>query len=69
MRSLSAVSSSAQSICSSSAGSIPSRRPMKRIRTPCSCSSGVSSTMRWANIAISAMTSSSGRDQFSVENE
>ena len=42
---------------------------MKRIRTPSSSSSGVSRSMRSANIAISASTSSFGRDQFSVENE
>ena len=42
---------------------------MKRIRTPSSSSSGVSPRIRSENIAISAATSSSERDQFSVENE
>ncbi len=42
---------------------------MKRIRTPSACSSGVSTSIRRANISISAATSSSARDQFSVENE
>ena len=48
---------------------MPSRRPMKRMRTPSSCSSGVSSTIRRENISIRPCTSSAGRDQFSVENE
>ena len=48
---------------------MPSRRPMKRMRTPSSCSSGVSLAMRWENISINPATSSAGRDQFSVENE
>ena len=53
-----------------SAGAIgAARRPMNRIRTPCASSSGVSSSIRRANISISAATSSSERDQFSVENE
>ena len=39
------------------------------IRTPSSSSSGVSPRIRSENIAISAATSSSERDQFSVENE
>jgi hypothetical protein len=69
MRSLCAVSDSAQSICSSSAGAIRSRRPMKRMRTPSSLSSGVSDRMRWENMRMSAVTSSADRDQFSVENE
>ena len=42
---------------------------MKRIRTPSPSSSGVSARIRSENIAISAATSSGGRDQFSVENE
>ena len=42
---------------------------MKRIRTPSSCSSGVSARIRSENISISAATSSTGRVQFSVENE
>jgi hypothetical protein len=42
---------------------------MKRIRTPSPLSSGVSVAIRRENIAISAPTSSGGRDQFSVENE
>ena len=42
---------------------------MKRIRTPSSRSSGVSAAIRSENIRISAVTSSAGRDQFSVENE
>ena len=42
---------------------------MKRIRTPSSRSSGVSSRIRSENMRISAVTSSAGRDQFSVENE
>ena len=45
------------------------RRPMKRIRTPSSCNSGVSSSIRRAIISISPWTSSGGRPQFSVENE
>jgi hypothetical protein len=69
MRSLAAVCASAQSICSSRAGVTRSRRPMKRMRTPSSSSSGVSLAMRWENMRISAVTSSAGRDQFSVENE
>jgi hypothetical protein len=69
MRSLSAVSASAQSICSSSAGATRSRRPMKRMRTPSALSSGVSPRMRWENIRISAVTSSAERFQFSVEKE
>ena len=48
---------------------MPSRRPMKRIRTPSRSSSGVSPAIRCENIAISPSTSSAGRDQFSVENE
>ena len=48
---------------------MPSRRPMKRMRTPSSCSSGVSPAMRCENISIRPATSSAGRDQFSVENE
>ena len=67
--SLAAVFSSAQRICSSSTGETPSRRPRKRIFTPSSFSSGVSPRIRSENIAISAATSSSERDQFSVENE
>ena len=42
---------------------------MKRIRTPSSSSSGVSRSIRSANIAIRPSTSSRGRVQFSVENE
>ena len=42
---------------------------MKRIRTPSSCSSGVSSAIRSPNIRINPSTSSAGRDQFSVEKE
>ncbi len=38
------------------------------MRTPSSRSSGVSPRMRWLNIVISALTSSEGRDQFSVLN-
>ncbi len=41
---------------------------MKRIRTPCSSSSGVSDSISSANIAISPSTSARGRVQFSVEN-
>ncbi len=69
MLSLPAVRCSAQSICSSSAEVTRSRRPMKRMRTPSSSSSGVSEAMRWENMRMSAVTSSAGRDQFSVENE
>src|ERR1700742_557289 len=64
-----AVFSSAHSIRSTSPGSTPSRRPMKRIRTPSSSRSGVSPRIRSPNIAISPETSSGERDQFSVENE
>jgi hypothetical protein len=39
------------------------------MRTPSSWSSGVSRSMRSANIAIRPPTSSGERDQFSVENE
>jgi hypothetical protein len=69
IRSFAAVFSSAQRIWSSSSGATPARRPMKRIRTPSSSSSGVSARMRSENIPISASTSSCGRAQFSVENE
>ena len=70
IRSLSAVISSAHSIRSISAGGTGvARRPMNRIRTPSSCSSGVSSSIRRPNISISAETSSSRAAQFSVENE
>jgi hypothetical protein len=69
IRSLAAVFSSAHPICSSSSSATPSRRPMKRMRTPSPSSSGVSARMRSENIAISAATSSGERDQFSVENE
>ncbi len=69
MRSLSLVSASDQSMRPWSSSETPSRRPMKRIRTPSSFSSGVSPSMRSANIAISPSTSSRGRDQFSVEKE
>ena len=48
---------------------MPSRRPMKRMRTPSSCSSGVSPSMRSPNMRISPATSLGERDQFSVENE
>ena len=69
IRSFAAVSASAQSMRSISSAQMPSRRPMKRIRTPSSSSSGVSRSIRSANIAISPSTSSFGRVQFSVENE
>ena len=69
IRSFAAVCSSAQSIWRASAGEMPSRRPMKRIRTPSSRSSGVSLLIRRLNIRISALTSLAGRDQFSVEKE
>ncbi len=69
IRRLAAVVSSAQSIRSTSSAATPSRRPMNRIRTPSASSSGVSRSMRSANIAISASTSGFGRCQFSVENE
>ena len=42
---------------------------MKRMRTPSPFSSGVSPRIRSENMRISAVTSSAGRDQFSVENE
>ena len=41
---------------------------MKRTRTPCSARSGSSRSIVSAKISISASTSSSERDQFSVEN-
>ena len=70
IREFSPVTPSAHSIRSISPGDTGSaRRPMKRIRTPSSCSSGVSRSIRRANISISADTSSAGRAQFSVENE
>ena len=69
IRSLAAVCDSAQSICDCNRSDTPARRPMKRIRTPCSRSSGVSPSIRSENIDISASTSSDERDQFSVENE
>ncbi len=53
----------------SAAGTGSLRRPMKRIRTPSSCNSGVSSSIRRPIIAIRPWTSSGGRTQFSVENE
>ena len=62
-----AVSPSAHPIRSSSRSETCSRRPMKRIFTPCSCSSGVSDSISSANIAIRPSTSGFGRDQFSVE--
>jgi hypothetical protein len=69
MRVFELVVSSAQSICSARPSAIPSRLPMKRIRTPSSCSSGVSPAMRLENISINPCTSAGGRVQFSVENE
>ena len=48
---------------------MPSRRPMKRSRTPSSLSSGASPLIRRPSIRISAATSAGGRVQFSVENE
>ena len=69
MRSFASVSASAQSIRRMSSSEIPSRRPMKRMRTPSSFSSGVSRSMRSANIAIRPSTSSLGLVQFSVEKE
>src|SRR4051794_10733486 len=69
MRSLPLVFSSAQSIRRVRASDTPSRRPTKRMRTPSSWSSGVSRSMRSANIAMRPSTSGCGRDQFSVENE
>src|SRR4051812_1232776 len=69
MRSLPAVFSSAQSIRRWSSASSPSRRPTNRIRTPSSCSSGVSRSILRANMAIRPSTSARERDQFSVENE
>jgi hypothetical protein len=42
---------------------------MKRMRTPSACSSGVSRSMRSANMAMSPSTSAVGLVQFSVENE
>ena len=68
MRSLPAVVCSAQDIRRRSSSVTSSRRPMNRMRTPCSSSSGVSDSISSANIAISPCTSASGRDQFSVEN-
>src|SRR5581483_3466659 len=47
---------------------VRSRRPMKRTRTPSSTRSGSSRSIVSAKISISALTSSCGRDQFSVEN-
>src|ERR1700710_2512913 len=69
IRELPAVLASAHSICSTSFAATPSRRPMKRIRTPSWSSSGVSPRIRSPNIAISPLTSSGERDQFSVEKE
>src|SRR4051812_41461567 len=68
MRSFWAVSPSAQVIRSCSRSETSSRRPMKRMRTPSSFSSGVSESISSANIAIRPSTSSFGRLQFSVEN-
>src|ERR1700710_2842813 len=67
--SFAAVFSSAHPTRSISPASPPSRRPMKRIRTPSSSSSGVSPRIRSPNIAINPETSSGDRDQFSVEKE
>ena len=50
-------------------GGLTDRRRSLRIRTPSSCSSGVSPRIRSENMPISAATSSGERDQFSVENE
>jgi hypothetical protein len=70
MRRFSRVRSSAQAIRSIRAGGTGSlRRPMNRMRTPSSCSSGVSAAIRRPIIAIRPWTSSCGRLQFSVENE
>src|SRR5215218_4540483 len=69
MTSLSLVRSSAHSMRRTSSSLTPSRRPMNRIRTPSSWSSGVSLSIRSANMRINPSTSSVGRDQFSVENE
>jgi hypothetical protein len=63
------VGASALSICSSRAPETRSRRPMNRMRTPSASSSGVSRRMRSENMRMSAVTSSAGRDQFSVEKE
>src|SRR4051794_21189245 len=68
MRSLAAVSASAQLMRSCRCSDTSSRRPTKRIRTPSSFSSGVSEMISSANIAINPSTSSLGRAQFSVEN-
>ena len=45
-----------------------SRRPMKRVRTPCSARSGSSRSIVSSKISISESTSGGGRSQFSVEN-
>src|SRR5579862_2261738 len=51
-----------------SASGARSRRPMKRMRTPCFSRSGSSRSIVSPKISISASISSCGRDQFSVEN-
>ena len=55
-------------ICSWSACGALSRRPMKRVRTPCFARSGSSRSIVSPKISISDSTSSAGRVQFSVEN-
>src|SRR5262245_6580033 len=45
-----------------------SRRPMKRVRTPCRTRSGSSRSIVSVKISIRSSTSSGGRFQFSVEN-
>src|SRR5947209_5715848 len=68
IRSFAPVVRSAHSIRSSSSSESESRRPMKRIRTPCSPRSGTSRRIRSVNSSIRPSTSHCGRVQFSVEN-
>src|ERR1700683_340476 len=65
---LPSVSRSASSIAPASAAPARWRRPVKRTRTPRSCSPGASALILRASIASSARTSPCGRAQFSVEN-
>src|SRR5688572_23271484 len=58
MRSLAAVFSSAHAMRSMSPWLSPSRRPMKRMRTPSASSSGVSGSMRSEDLALRPSTSS-----------
>ena len=63
----SAVVASVSSIFRRSSSGARSRRPMKRVRTPCADRSGSSRSIVSVKISMSAATSSGERAQFSVE--